>query len=153
MEGTGGGLSGRTSGESESESESDSQAGVESEGEYDDVPHVPPSASVYECICGLRNIFRTAVEHEDAIVNRPRLLYMFDERTEARERSLLHDINILTVLDAVTDACATDEALLFKLTRQTVGGVILPRRRAENAPPAGGRGGGAAEAGGRIELE
>jgi hypothetical protein len=133
-------------GSDEDESPSNSQAREDSAGVYDDVPHVPPSASVYQCISGLRNIFRTAVEHEDEIVNRARLLYMFDERTEARERLLLHDINILTVMDAVMAACAEDDALLFKLNRRTLSGAILPHKRLAGTPPSSGPGLGEAPA-------
>ena len=95
---------------------------------------------------------------QDAIVNRGRLLYMFEEAGEARERALLHDINILAVLDAVMSACAEDEAILYKLNRRAVSGAILPQRR--RGPPPGGECGGGKRAktsaggdDGTIELE
>lgn len=85
------------------------------------------------------------------VVDRESLLGLF---TDQRERVLLHDANILSVLDGVIRACKSDEALLGKLHRRNSAGLIPPKKRRRTAPsPPGGAeapAGGAAEV---VELD
>jgi hypothetical protein len=85
----------------------------------EDVPTIPASASILQCIKGVINIFETAAAVDFQIIDRESMLALFDEQ---REQRLLHDENILKTLHAIYEICEQDEAILRKLHTWTVHG-------------------------------
>ena len=85
----------------------------------EDIPAIPETASILQCVKGVINIFETAAAVDFQIIDRESMLALFDEQ---REQRLLHDANILKVLHAIYEACEQDEAILRKLHVWTIHG-------------------------------
>jgi hypothetical protein len=101
----------------------DDEVEEEEEEEKDDIPEPPPeiprNASILQCLQGLINIFDAAIKVDFQIIDRETLLHLFETK---REQILLHDVNVLEVLQSIFDLCNRDAAALDKMNRWTVHG-------------------------------
>lgn len=104
-----------------------------SEEEEDSAPELPGHVSLFQCICAMRDIFRTALASDAVIIDRDELKGLYKDR---RALTMLSDDNFDAALNAIYVACNNDESLMIKLREKCVDG--RRRRKREREPPSDG---------------
>ena len=93
-------------------------------------PELPGSVSLFQCICAMRDIFKTAIASGSVIIDRGELKGLYNDR---RALTMLSDDNFDVALNALYTACNDDESLMIKLREKCVDG--RRRRKREREPP------------------
>jgi hypothetical protein len=100
----------------------------ESEGDGDrEVPQrIPGNVSIFQCLCGMRDIFMQGAACGESVLNTNRLKPLFEG--DARAMTLLSDERFLDALNAMYTACDRDESLMLKLREKCVDGRLRRKR-------------------------